>query len=229
MINPIKSILPVTLIAIASSGCQAPSSPPPQSQRPTEPPALFVEAEFAAYDGAGNSTISGQAFLRTRGGEVRVGAGQQVQLYPVTSYTTQKVRALMATDGDVAALLYSIPFEPRAEKYRKSTIADAAGNFTLAWILFNAGRLSEAEKAARQAVLSNSSLASAYLLLAQIHVRQSDLPAVVSELDAYLRLDPNGVHNAEAQALRTEAQQLLAKHPLAGPIVSQTPAKTDHP
>ena len=50
-------------------------------------------------------------------------------MYPVTSYTTQKVRALMATDGDVAALLYSIPFEPRAEKYRKSTIADAAGNF----------------------------------------------------------------------------------------------------
>jgi tetratricopeptide (TPR) repeat protein len=107
--------------------------------------------------------------------------------------------------------------------------ADAAGNFTLAWILFNAGRLAEAEKAARQAVLSNSNLASAYLLLAQIHVRQSDLPAVVSELDAYLRLDPEGPHNAEARALRTEAQQLLAKHADTGPVVAETPDKNHQP
>jgi len=107
--------------------------------------------------------------------------------------------------------------------------ADAAGNFTLAWILFNAGRLAEAEKAARQAVLSNSNLASAYLLLAQIHVRQSDLPAVVSELDAYLGLDPEGPHNAEARALRTEAQQLLAKQPGTGPVVAETPTKNHQP
>jgi tetratricopeptide (TPR) repeat protein len=107
--------------------------------------------------------------------------------------------------------------------------ADAAGNFTLAWILFTAGRLAEAEKAARQAVLSNSNLASAYLLLAQIHVRQSDLPEVVAELDAYLRLDPEGPHNAEARALRTEAQQLLAKHAGAGPVVAETPAKNHQP
>ena len=107
--------------------------------------------------------------------------------------------------------------------------ADAAGNFTLAWILFNAGRLAEAEKAARQAVLSNSNLASAYLLLAQIHVRQSDFPAVVAELDAYLRLDPEGPHNAEARALRAEAQQLLAKQPGTGPVVAETPAKNHQP
>jgi tetratricopeptide (TPR) repeat protein len=107
--------------------------------------------------------------------------------------------------------------------------ADAAGNFTLAWILFNAGRLAEAEKAARQAVLSNSNLASAYLLLAQIHVRQSDLPAVVSELDAYLGLDPEGPHNAEARALRTEARQLLAKQPGTGPVVAETPTKNHQP
>jgi tetratricopeptide (TPR) repeat protein len=103
--------------------------------------------------------------------------------------------------------------------------ADAAGNFTLAWILFNAGKLAAAEKSARQAVLSNSNLASAYLLLAQIHLRRSDLPAVVSELDAYLRLDPAGPHNAQAQALRKEAQQLLAKHPSAARVVAETPAK----
>lgn len=105
--------------------------------------------------------------------------------------------------------------------------ADAAGNFTLAWILFSAGRLPEADKAARQAVVSNSNLASAYLLLAQIHLRQSNLTAVVSELDAYLRLDPEGPHNVEAHALRTEAQQLLAKRPSAGPVLAETPVKNN--
>jgi tetratricopeptide (TPR) repeat protein len=107
--------------------------------------------------------------------------------------------------------------------------ADAAGNFTLAWILFSAGKLAEAEKSARQAVLSNSNLASAYLLLAQIHLRRSDLPAVVSALDAYLRLDPVGPHNVQARALRTEAQQLLAKQPGTAPVLAETPAKNREP
>jgi tetratricopeptide (TPR) repeat protein len=101
--------------------------------------------------------------------------------------------------------------------------ADAAGNFTLAWILFSAGRLSEAEKSARQAVLTNANLASAYLLLAQIHLRQSDLRAVVSDLDAYLRLHPGGPHNTQALALRSEAQQILAKRQGMEPVLAETP------
>jgi hypothetical protein len=99
----------------------------------------------------------------------------------------------------------------------------------LAWILFSAGKLVEAERSARQGVLCNSNLASAYLLLAQIHLRRSDLPAVVSALDAHLRLDPAGPHNAQGQARRTEAQQLLAKHPGTAPVVAETPAKNPEP
>jgi tetratricopeptide (TPR) repeat protein len=101
---------------------------------------------------------------------------------------------------------------------------DAAGNFTLAWVLFGAGRLPEAEKSARQAILSNANMASAYLLLAQIHLRQSDFSAVISDLDAYLSLDPEGVHNTEARAIRAQAQQVLAKQQGDGPIFAKTPA-----
>lgn len=89
--------------------------------------------------------------------------------------------------------------------------ADAAGNFTLGWVQFRAGRVTEAGKSARQAILSNPNLADAYLLLAQVHLRQSDLTALVSDVDAYLRLDPEGVHNAQARAIRVEAEQMLAK------------------
>jgi tetratricopeptide (TPR) repeat protein len=98
---------------------------------------------------------------------------------------------------------------------------DAAGNFTLAWVLFRAGKLPEAEKYVGQAILSNANLASAYLLLAQIHARRNETTALVADLDAYLRLDPQGPHNAEAQALRAHAQQLLSKQQSASPAPAQ--------
>ena len=100
---------------------------------------------------------------------------------------------------------------------------DAAGHFTLAWVLFTAARLREAEKSARQAVLYNANLATAYLLLAQIHLRQSDLSAVTADLDAYLKLDPEGPHNAEARAIRTQAERVLAKQQGTGPVLAKTP------
>ena len=101
--------------------------------------------------------------------------------------------------------------------------ADPAGNFTLAWVQFGAGKLQEAEKSARQATFSNSNLAGAYLLLAQIHARQGELSAVVSDLDAYLRLDPQGPHSAEAKALRVQTQEILAKQQGNDPVLAKTP------
>jgi tetratricopeptide (TPR) repeat protein len=105
--------------------------------------------------------------------------------------------------------------------------ADAAGNFTLGWVQFRAGRVAEAEKSARQAILSNPNLADAYLLLAQVHLRQSDLTALLSDVDAYLRLDPEGGHNAQARAIRIEAEQLLAKQRAKEPVVAKNPTP-DH-
>jgi tetratricopeptide (TPR) repeat protein len=99
---------------------------------------------------------------------------------------------------------------------------EAEGYFTLSWVLFNAARLPDAEKNARQAVLLSADFASAYLLLGQIHLRQGNIPALVSDLDAYLRLDPNGPHSTEAMAVRDQAQQLLAKQRAGVPAVAGT-------
>ena len=101
--------------------------------------------------------------------------------------------------------------------------AEAEGYFTLAWVLFHAARVPDAEKNARQAILLRADFAAAYLLLAQIHLRQGNTSALVSDLDAYLRLDPKGPHSAEAMAVRDQAQQLLAKQRAAVPVVAGTP------
>ncbi len=101
--------------------------------------------------------------------------------------------------------------------------AEAEGYFTLAWVLFNAARVPDAEKNARQAILLSANFAAAYLLLAQIHLRQSNTSALVSDLDAYIKLDPNDPRSAEAIAVRTQAQHLLAKQRATVPVVAKTP------
>src|SRR5262249_35395461 len=63
--------------------------------------------------------------------------------------------------------------------------ADATGNYALASVLYATNRLPEAEKTALKAVTCKPNFGEAYLLLAQIHLRQSNASAVVEDLDAY--------------------------------------------
>jgi tetratricopeptide (TPR) repeat protein len=83
------------------------------------------------------------------------------------------------------------------------------GNFTLAWVLYSANRVAEAEKSAREAVLYSPTFAIAHLLLAQIHRSQNNSVAMVEDLDTYLRLDPNGPRSIGVRAFRDEAQRVL--------------------
>jgi tetratricopeptide (TPR) repeat protein len=55
--------------------------------------------------------------------------------------------------------------------------SDAAGYFTLAWILYSTGRLPDAEKSARQATVYEPDLAAAHLLLDQIRIRMANQSA----------------------------------------------------
>lgn len=83
----------------------------------------FDEAEFTHFADTGTSSVTGQAFLKTRGGEVRLGAGNTVQLIPVTSYTTE-LRTRVTLEGERVG-----PVDPRIQKYRRTTVADGNGNF----------------------------------------------------------------------------------------------------
>jgi tetratricopeptide (TPR) repeat protein len=98
--------------------------------------------------------------------------------------------------------------------------ADAAGQFALAWALLTANRLPDAEKSARRAVLCKPNFAEAYLLLAEIHLRQSNAAALVEDLDAYLKLDPDGPKSAKARAVRADAQLALSQES-AGSVLAE--------
>lgn len=96
---------------------------------------------------------------------------------------------------------------------------DAAGHFTMAWVLYAAQRTNEAEQSAQEAVRRNPNFAMAHLLLAQIHRKQNKLPALVEDLTTFLRLDPDGPRSSGAREALEKAErglELLKTQPQVG-------------
>ena len=81
----------------------------------------FRESDFANYGGKGSARIVGQAFLKTRGGDVKFGAGNVVHLVPATGYSLESLTNKIGT--------LVPPTDARFYKYVKQTRADGNGNF----------------------------------------------------------------------------------------------------
>jgi len=94
----------------------APLTPPIQRMN-------FPESEYLALKSTGSATIHGQAFMRTRGGEVRTAAGLNILLNPVTSYSNEWYQLAYLEHKKI-----DTP-DPRLWKYTRTQIADSGGNF----------------------------------------------------------------------------------------------------
>lgn len=75
-----KLILALVAAALCA-GC-ANSQPQPRL-------AKFDPAEYAPYEREGTGSVVGQAFVVTKGGDVKLGAGRQVGLHPMTSVSIE--------------------------------------------------------------------------------------------------------------------------------------------
>jgi hypothetical protein len=111
----------IWIAVVAMFGLTACFYTPP---RPWERQTQFNPADYAAYDKPAGSSITGQVFLKTRGGDVKFGAGNYVYLDPVTPYYTEwfehtVLRNFMKPDPDT-----------RTHAYRRETRADGEGRFT---------------------------------------------------------------------------------------------------
>ena len=83
------------------------------------------------------------------------------------------------------------------------------GHYYLGLALYGMGNFEKAEKSAMESVRARLDFPEAHLLLAHIHGGQRNYPALVNDLDEYLKLDPNGSASAGARALREKVQHLL--------------------
>lgn len=111
-----KRVLLAATIAATLAGCAA-----PQQQVVQRPP--FPEAEYATLEKEGTATVTGQVFLKTRGGDVKTGAGNVVYLNPATSYSK------FIYDRRNQPVSFSPP-DTRLLAYLRQTVADASGRFT---------------------------------------------------------------------------------------------------
>jgi len=101
-------------------GCLATPKRAIYSYRNTE----YIESEYAPYKLQGDASIAGQAFMKTKGGDVKYGAGETVYLMPKTSYSTEI---------NIRTFQQKIPLLPELDKRHaqtvKNTIADGEGRF----------------------------------------------------------------------------------------------------
>lgn len=85
----------------------------------------FNEEEFAPYDQPGTGVILGQAFMVTRGGDVKNGAGRDVMCVPVTSYSTE------VHERWVIGYQPLVDGDPRSKKYSRRAMCNGDGNFRI--------------------------------------------------------------------------------------------------
>lgn len=82
-------------------------------------------AEYLPFRGVGAAELAGQAFLTTRGGDVKLAAGRTVTLDPATSYEREWFRRF----GALVDHFDSLPPDPLFAAARRVTTADAEGRF----------------------------------------------------------------------------------------------------
>jgi hypothetical protein len=106
----------LALVGVAACASNSPPAPAPRR-------AAFIEAEYQPYLNPGTGVVSGQVLLHTLAGEARYGAGREVYLNPVTSYSSEwwtqsVIGGHELEDGD-----------ERARRYERLEIADREGRF----------------------------------------------------------------------------------------------------
>jgi len=107
-------VLGLIVLGVAMVGCA--------TSRPIDR-AAFNESEYSRVPEIGTGIITGQVFMKTVGGDVKYGAGSQVTLFPVTSYSEQWYDVMFVQHKTLAAP------NPKADKYIRTVQADGNGNF----------------------------------------------------------------------------------------------------
>ena len=123
----------------------------------------------------------------------------------------QYVQALLALG---AILDYQEKFAEAEEVTRRGLELDPAswsGHYYLGRALFGLNRFEDAEKSVREALRQKSDSLESLRLLADIHSREKDYSALVTDLDQYLKLDPSSPAGIKAKAIRDIAQRILAQ------------------
>ena len=94
------------------------------------------------------------------------------------------------------------------------------GFYELGKVQLSQKRIDEASKSAEQARSLAPNFASVYRLLANIHMQQKNYPALLKDIDAYVKLDPDSPAGVRAKQMREEVVRKMSAES-AGPVASK--------
>lgn len=97
---------------------------PPTPAAPPTPLVTFDPAGAEWAKGTGTATVEGQAFLKTRGGDVKYGAGNTVLLIPNVPHTFDWYTRITSSNPNSAGVL-----DDRATALIRKTVAGGDGRF----------------------------------------------------------------------------------------------------
>ena len=117
--------------------------------------------------------------------------------------------------------------EPEARKGVELDSNSWKGHFQLASALHGLNRDEEAETEAQAAAQLQPDAAEIHLLLVNIHIRLHKYPAVLEDVNAYLKLEPNGAHADQARQFRDQIQTALEKAQAARQAQSDSDSGSD--
>ena len=100
--------------------------------------------------------------------------------------------------------------EPLARRGLELDGSSWYGQFELARALMGLNRVETAQKIAEEARKRNPDYPLLHLLLANIHIRKRDYPALLGDLDTFLKLEPNGPTSDQVRQTREKVQRALA-------------------
>lgn len=123
--NDWRVLAALSLAGITACATTPISTPRPPSLKMTAQP---DSAEYTHFIARGTGAIAGQAFLTTRGGDVKLGAGRTVTLDPATAYAMEWYRQIGADQNRFD----EAPVDSLFKRARRTTTVDAQGHFRFA-------------------------------------------------------------------------------------------------
>jgi tetratricopeptide (TPR) repeat protein len=100
--------------------------------------------------------------------------------------------------------------EPAARKAVELDPGSWEANYELGRALYGLDRSAEAEASVQAAIKLNPGDGPMHLLLANIHVKLHNYPALLDDLNTYLKIMPSGANAEQARQLREKVEQALA-------------------
>lgn len=85
------------------------------------------------------------------------------------------------------------------------------GHYELGRMQMNQNLFADAEKSADEARALAPNALIVYRLLSNIHMQEKNYPALLNDLNAYIKLDPKSIMGVHAQQLRVQVEAKLAK------------------